>query len=271
VTDTLHTTGPTPGVAATTVEAVVTHHRDGFRSGVARFNELLAEHLGVPLLGIRDAELARTRATLFSFKVGELPKDDVEYVAALVKQTDWHGELYLHDWADLPLEETLARRARRIHCGNLEIQARVNRLNPSTLSVWTPGLILDQRTYAAAEISVFSFGMAHKIRTDMFRRLRDLLDASEASYAVYVSAATSSEISPTSPSATSSAARRSSRRSSPAACARTTRRSPRRLSSEPSSSQISTSTRRRSSGIWRTSSTSTAATRFRSIRSSCDG
>jgi hypothetical protein len=36
---------------------------------------------------------------------------------------------------------------------------------------------------------VFSFGMAHKIRTDLFRRLRQLLDASGCSYAVYVSAA----------------------------------------------------------------------------------
>ncbi len=38
-------------------------------------------------------------------------------------------------------------------------------------------------------MTVFSFGMAHKIRTDLFERLRDLLDASGRSYAVYLSAA----------------------------------------------------------------------------------
>ena len=42
------------GASAARVEAVVTHHRDGFRSGVARFNELLAASLGVPLYGVDD-------------------------------------------------------------------------------------------------------------------------------------------------------------------------------------------------------------------------
>ena len=35
------------------IDAVVTHHRDSFRSGVGRFNELLGERLGVPVIGIR--------------------------------------------------------------------------------------------------------------------------------------------------------------------------------------------------------------------------
>ena len=39
-------------------------------------------------------------------------------------------------------------------------------------------------------MTVFSFGMAHKVRADMFRRLRGLLDALRGrSYEVYVSAA----------------------------------------------------------------------------------
>ena len=76
-----------------------------------------------------------------------------------------------------------------MHCGNHEIHAQVRDLNPLAQILWSPGLILDERVFAPAEISVFSFGMAHKIRTDLFRRLRDLLDASGRSYAVYVSAA----------------------------------------------------------------------------------
>lgn len=171
------------------VDAVVTHHLDGFRSGVARFNELLAEQLGVPLLGLLDPAVAETKCSLFSFKVSELGDGTAADVARLVEQMDWHGELYLHDWADLGLERDLVRRARRVHCGNLEIHDRVSALNPSSHAVWTPGLVLDRRPYAPAEISVFSFGMAHKIRVDMFSRLKELLDASGSSYAVYVSAA----------------------------------------------------------------------------------
>jgi hypothetical protein len=189
VTRAARTRAMTPADAAVAIDAVVTHHRDGFRSGVARFNELLAEHLGVPLLGLHDTAVEDTRCPLFSFKVSELPDADARHVVELVTRSDWHGELYLHDWSDLELEYVLARRARRVHCGNLEIQARISRINPNTQSVWTPGLILDQRAYVPVEISLFSFGMAHKIRTDMFRRLRELLDASGRSYAIYVSAA----------------------------------------------------------------------------------
>ena len=43
------------------------------------------------------------------------------------------------------------------------------------------------RRFEPAAVSVFSFGMAHKIRTDMFRRLRGLLEGSGRSYALYFS------------------------------------------------------------------------------------
>ena len=59
------------------VQAVVTHHRSGFRSGVARFNELLAERLGVPLYGLDEYGPGWARS-LLSFKVSELDIADRE-------------------------------------------------------------------------------------------------------------------------------------------------------------------------------------------------
>jgi hypothetical protein len=174
---------------AVAIDAVVTHHRDGFRSGVARFNELLAEHLGVPLIGLFDDALESSRRALLSFKIGELSEHERVQLAERLERIDWRGDVYLHDYAGLDLEREIVRRARVVHCGNLEIQAAVKDLGESVQAVWTPGLILDQRVYQPAEISVFSFGMAHKIRADMFLHLRELLDASGRSYAVYVSAA----------------------------------------------------------------------------------
>jgi hypothetical protein len=170
------------------IAAVVTHHRSGFRSGVARFNELLAERLGVPLYGI-DEDGPGWARSLLSFKVGELSAAEREALAERLERAGWEGELYLHEYAGLELERELVSRARRVHCGNREIHERVRDLNPRSEAVWAPGLIADRRPYETAEITVFSFGMAHKIRTDMFRRLRDLLDRLDRSYAVYVSAA----------------------------------------------------------------------------------
>lgn len=171
------------------VDAVVTHHRDGFRSGVARFNELLAEKLGVPLHGLFDEEVESTSRSLLSFKAAEMSELERSRFAERVERMDWRGELYLHEYRGLELERELLRRARRAHCGNLEILAAVEDLTEDARESWTPGLVLDRRAYGDAELSVFSFGMAHKLRTDMFRRLRELLVASGRSYAVYVSAA----------------------------------------------------------------------------------
>jgi hypothetical protein len=173
---------------AVRVDAVVTHHRSGLRSGVARFNELLAEHLGVPLLGLQE-RLGDLACPLLSFKASELGEPEAAAVAELVDNPPWRWELFLHEFAGLELERRLVEGAQRVHCGNHEIVAAVSELNPATDELWTPGLVLDDRPFQPSEISVFSFGMAHKIRTDMFRRLRSLLDASGKTYAVYVSAA----------------------------------------------------------------------------------
>jgi hypothetical protein len=171
------------------IDAVVTHHRDSFRSGVGRFNELLAERLGVPLFGIRRLPSAGCARPLLSFKVSELAAAETAVLSKLVETRPFSWELFLHVYDGLDLEVGLVAGASRVHCGNHEIYAHARRLNPSCQILWSPGLILDERVFSKTEISVFSFGMAHKIRTDLFRRLRDLLDGSGCSYALYVSAA----------------------------------------------------------------------------------
>ena len=170
------------------LDAVVTHHTDGFRSGVARFNELLALHLRVPLLSLRDP-LASITCPLLSFKVSELGAAEAGDLERLLAAPPWSWEIYLHEYAGLELEQRLVGGAQRVHCGNAQIRAAVDDLNSDVDELWAPGLIVDDRVFPSVDISVFSFGMAHKIRTDMFDRLHALLDASGRSYALFVSAA----------------------------------------------------------------------------------
>jgi hypothetical protein len=171
------------------LDAVVTHHRDSFRSGVGRFNELLAERLGVPLVGIRTLLSTGCTRPLLSFKVSELGPAELAALERLVETRPFPWELFLHVYEGSVLEASLVAGASRVHCGNHEIFEQVGSLNRSSQTLWSPGLILDERAFATTDVSVFSFGMAHKIRADLFQRLRQLLDASGRSYAVYVSAA----------------------------------------------------------------------------------
>lgn len=171
------------------MDAVVTHHLDAFRSGTVRFNEILAERLGVPLLGLLDSGIERCRRPLLSLKFDELDAEASEVFARLVNSGRLDYELFLHSWSSLPLELLAAKRAAHVWCGNGEIEQQVAGLRPRVTAVWTPGLVLDQRALEQGEISVFSFGMAHKIQVGRFERLRGLLEATSKSYVVYVSAA----------------------------------------------------------------------------------
>jgi hypothetical protein len=170
------------------IDAVVTHHLDGFRSGVARFNELLAGALGVPVRGLLDPAPA-PRHPLLSFKVGELGPPEERRLAELLADDAWAPELFLHDFDALPLELRLVAAARRIHAGNDAIHAAVAPLHPDVTHAWAPSLIRDHRPLVDTELRVFSFGMAHKLRIDYFEQLRVLLEATGRSYRVHVSAA----------------------------------------------------------------------------------
>jgi hypothetical protein len=157
---------------------------------VVRFNELLAEQLGVPMRGLFEPQAASAHRPLFSFKVSELSADERSRFEAILDARSDPYEVYLHDWMGSELEKRVVRGAARVHCGNSEVHEQVAPAAPAATLLWTPGLVRDRRVFTPAEVSVFSFGMAHKIQTTLFRRLRQLLEDSGRSYVVYVSTAT---------------------------------------------------------------------------------
>lgn len=170
------------------IDAIITHHRDRYRSGVAGFNEVLAARLGVPLLGLTELT-SGLRRPLLSFKVRELDPEGLAVVEDFADTKPFEWEIFLHDYAGLPLEQRLIAEAAVVYSGNREIDARVESLNPNRDTLWAPGLLLDQREFQPAEISVFAFGMAHKLRSEMFQKLAALLEQTGRPYAVYASAA----------------------------------------------------------------------------------
>jgi hypothetical protein len=171
------------------IDAVVTHHTDASRSGVARFNELLAAHLGVPVLSLSNHRVKGLSHPLLSFKVSELDSGEAADLEGLLAAAPWSWSAFLHEYADLELERRVVEHAETVFCGNHAIAERVQPLAANVETVWTPGLIAEDRLFVDTDISVFSFGMAHKMRRDMLARLRDLLEGSGQTWALYVSAA----------------------------------------------------------------------------------
>jgi predicted DNA-binding protein len=174
---------------ATAIDGVTGNQFDRSRSGVAKFNRILAERLGVPVMGPADPALGRTSCPLLSIKFGELSEAEAESLGGLLaaRDADAPFRVFMHDLSGSPLERDLLGRAQLVYTGNAEVTEGVRTLNSRVETLWSPATILDSRPLEPVAITVFSFGMAHKMRTDMFERLHRLLDATGRTYAVYVS------------------------------------------------------------------------------------
>ena len=98
-------------------------------------------------------------------------------------------ELFLHAFDHTALEKRMLAAAARVCCGNRELAEQLKPARPDIVELFCPGTLLNPQRFDQTELSVFTFGMAHKIRVPLYRRLRDLLDATGRTYSVYVSTA----------------------------------------------------------------------------------
>lgn len=177
------------------VDAVFGYHLNPLACGVAKFNLALGRRLSVPVVGVLSSEISRYRQPLLSLKLSEFGVEDRRRLGAVLATAPWRASfsLFLHDWTDSALERGLVRDAASVYCGNTEITAAVAPLRADAVAAWCPSTIAESQRFEPAELSVFSFGMAHKVRTPLYERLRALLEASGRSYCLHLSAALHAE------------------------------------------------------------------------------
>jgi hypothetical protein len=173
------------------VDAVFGYHLNPLTCGVAKFNLALGRRLGIPVVGVLSTEISRYRQPLLSIKLSEFGVEDRRRLGAVLATATWRASfsLFLHDWMDSALERSLVRDAASVYCGNSEITAAVAPLRADAVAAWCPSTITESQRFEPTELSVFSFGMAHKVRTPLYERLRALLEASGRSYCLHLSAA----------------------------------------------------------------------------------
>lgn len=174
------------------MDAILTYHTNPLTCGVARFNLALSKQLGLPYLSIFSAEALQAERPLVSIKLSEFSAADGDRLDSIAEDPSiWPGlRLFFHDYSASPVETKLLRRAETVYCGNEVLFSEMQSLHDKVVLAWCPGYLFDSRPFDVdAAISVYTFGMAHKLRADYFYQLRDLLEASKKSYAVYVSAA----------------------------------------------------------------------------------
>src|SRR5918995_1108019 len=140
------------------IDCIAGYHLNPWTCGIAKFNAILARHLDLPHVAIREAQLGNYRRPLLSLKLSEFSERDAADI---------------HLWSKCHAEQFDMLRPAR----------------PDIQELFCPGTILNPARFQNSDLKVFTFGMAHKIRVPLYARLRDLLDATGKSYSVYVSTA----------------------------------------------------------------------------------
>jgi hypothetical protein len=171
------------------IDCIAGYHLNPWTCGIAKFNDILARNLEVPVVGIGSAELQTHGRPLLSLKMSEFTPDDAQALAEWVEAHIGTFELFLHAFDGTPMEQRLLAAAGRVYCGNRELFHTLSPARPDIVELFCPGTLLNPQRFQQTELSVFTFGMAHKIRVPLYRRLRDLLDATGKSYSIFVSTA----------------------------------------------------------------------------------
>lgn len=171
------------------IDCIGGYHLNPWTCGIAKFNTILARHLDVPVVGIRAVELGSYRKPLVSLKLSEFSPEDAADLDLWSQAHKGQFELFLHACDCTEIEQRLVGAASKVYVGNRELFEQLRPIRADVQELFCPGTILNPARFQRTELSVFTFGMAHKIRVPLYRRLRDLLDATGKSYSVYVSTA----------------------------------------------------------------------------------
>ena len=169
--------------------AVISFHTNPYTCGVARFNHSLAAAMGVKLESL-DAYLADRHSTLvmLSIKLEEIAAETLDHLGASVADATREYDLLLHGTNGSVLERQLCSRARKVFAASSEIAEAIRPVRSDVVAVFAPGAPVLPRQIPV-DCTLLTFGMAHKIRSEGYRRLATLLEGDARSFRLEISTA----------------------------------------------------------------------------------
>lgn len=164
------------------IDAVLSYHMNPATCGVAKFNHRLAKELGVPCVQIGYNAVWSLRHPIVSIKPAEI--DSLTW-AWFPFPSCREFDVFLHGWDEHAA--IVCRLADRVYAANSVIAAQAREHASDVIEAWCPSTIDGNPTRGT--INVLTFGMAHKIQTTHYEKLKTLLDATGEDYTVSVSTA----------------------------------------------------------------------------------
>ncbi len=171
-------------------DSILSYHLNPLTCGIAKFNLCLGDHLGLPVLPLFTGD-ALVQHPLLSLKVSEFIEEDRLRLQLLAVSYGQGGgyDAFFHEYLGGPIELGLARGATRLFSANTEITETMRIGGLSPIELWAPGMLVDQVPFEPSELRIFSFGMAHKLRTGLYQKLHTLLESTGKNYRIYLSTA----------------------------------------------------------------------------------
>ncbi len=160
------------------IDAVLCHHISPYGCGTAKWSAHLARELGVPLLTLDRHPVTHPLLSLRECESYVEWEDVAEFYPRY--------DLFVHDAASIHWRGNPAiLAAHRVYAANGVIARRLREFRPDVIEAWCPSTIETPPPRAA--LTILTFGMAHKLVSPHYQRLKALLEAHGEPYTILLS------------------------------------------------------------------------------------
>ncbi len=171
-----------------TYDCVASFHTNPYTCGVARFNTSLASALNSRVLSLAAASMTESGKVLLSIKLQEIDDAGKMHLEKILSNSSLTFDVFLHASEDSDLENRLLKRAQRVFAASVEIGEEIKSRRPDVVNLFAPGAPISAVS-KQTEISLLTFGMAHKIGAARYQKLAKVLTTSNKSFQLEVSSA----------------------------------------------------------------------------------
>lgn len=167
---------------------VVSYHTNPYTCGVARFNQALARTLGVNVVSVTEFTNRVEAFPLLSLKFEEIPDDVAQELLHHVVRKNLQFDLFLHGILESEARLKLVSLARKVFVGSVDHADAIRPTRSDIVALFAPGAPFagDKKSF---DLTLLTFGMAHKIRADGYRKLGQIMATDHRSVQLEISTA----------------------------------------------------------------------------------
>ena len=149
-------------------------HTNPYTCGVARFNVSLASALKSKVLSLAAASNSESGKILLSIKLQEIDDAGKVNLEKILSNSSLTFDVFLHASDGSDLENQLLKRAQKVFAASAEIGKEIKSKRPDVVNLFAPGAPISAVS-KQTEVSLLTFGMAHKISATGYRKLAKIL------------------------------------------------------------------------------------------------